>query len=87
MPHYVYHCDDCGANKAEWHWKIPKKVPDTVKCLCGKTAHRSWRAEHMPEPDNFRPYYTDNMGHDVVYVRSRREERRLCKERHLERVT
>ena len=87
MPHYVYHCDSCGANKAEWYASIPAEVPGTVRCLCGKPARRSWQAEHVGQPDNFKPYWTDNMGHEPVFIRSRSQERRLCRERHLERIS
>jgi hypothetical protein len=87
MPQYIYHCDECGSTTSNWYASIPAEVPGKVRCSCGACAGRSWHAEHVGQPDAFRPYWTPNMGHEPVFVRSRAHERRLCKERHLERLS
>lgn len=87
MPTYVYACQKCGKVKEEWYPRIPNAPPPFVECECGAAAPRSWNAEHVGQPDCFKPYATEHMGHGITYVRSRREEQRICKERHLERLS
>lgn len=88
MPTYQYRCPTCDGVTERFHRTIPELVPNGVRCNhCGKRARRSYAATAMPQTDRFRPYWTNNMGHWPVYVRSRAHEARLCRERHLERVS
>lgn len=88
MPTYCYHCKACNQRTEIVMTHIPPWVPQETNCVkCGKLARRDYSAGSMPMADFFRPYVTDNMGHDPVYVGSRKEEARLCKKRGIERVS
>lgn len=89
MPTYLYTCTHCH-QKTEW---FEQRLPDTgpplaVACKwCGAQAKRDYSGEGMPRTDYFKPYWTEHMGHEPVYVKSRSHERKLCKEKNLERIS
>lgn len=77
MPLYDYICPACGRQDFD----IFARFEDVRACKCGSAMDRK-----LPTPNilpDIEPYLDTDMGHEPVYVSSRREKKRLLKERRL----
>ena len=82
MPIYDYQCKNCG------------KVPDIRAGIYDTEAscpycHTTMNRLFSPPKNiicDIEPFLDENMGHEPVYVRSRREHKRLLKERGLVQI-
>lgn len=78
MPIYLYECPRCGEVDNVWaNVSEDRKVHEE----CGATMTRLISAPAVR--GDLEPYLETNMGHEPVYVKSRRHRERLCKDRGL----
>lgn len=80
MPLYDYICNACGRQDFD----VFGKHDSEHKCPCGTVMERK-----IPMPSilpDIEPYVDHDMGHEPVYVSSRREKKRILKERKLVQI-
>ena len=79
MARYCFVCKECG--EREEH-----QSREPVLC-CGVSMHRDWQKERAGGPPPFRAYWSETFkGIDPTYVKTKKQEQKLCKEHGFERV-
>ena len=81
MPQYVYECELCGKERHVYR-KIAERDNTPVCDDCGVFTKRTF-STGVTIGDDIEPYLEENIGHEPIFIKSRKHINEICKERGL----